>query len=675
MSGYLKLSSYIIYFVLFFIVLFFHQSVHENFVLSKRIQFKSMFRASYVNHTISKQRKIASAPEVLSSSYRRFSTGRKLRGNYFLVSTISSPRTFSSQSTYISSLFCNDRTFFPMSSSSCYPLGKSILASIPSSLHSVHNNEKRRFFRSRATASLLNNLNDFVSSRANPLQKSYHLVLVFDINKTILMDDKAGGKTSREVLNEILSDLAWGEEVLVENLQQRSNDGDTKWIPRSDLPLSPTPPKTQNKNPNLMNYADYIHKKYPDNLQMKGDKKALQTRKKLRDSLKGSFTNPGQPGDSEPYLHALEKLQNGLLLSTYIKNGYTQSLNSILSESGLLKEKIKSKNENTNNSDESLIDLSGLQVRLLPAFFCLLQQLANEKWSFSLQLRTFGTDLEDVLKEFNAFCLGRHPYYPGYSLNDETGYDYTVKIGQSPSTNKNTKVDDDKNYYGTFYRGEEGILTLTLGSLDQSQFVNNDEHQKKMLQLVRDGISTSLSRSHTLLIGDQRIHSYIKEQETSDKRTLALRDYWPFWRNNLETASCGKMVFFESSDIIKRANNKNNNLSRLKQQDGQNNENIEKNRLVLIFDDNVEYHDAHIIDAREIHSETYSEHKRGEENFKDTKGAMTVTSTPIPFKNIFDKYLFRAEPYFAITSPKSYFIDIVHRSILLHHNSRKQNDQ
>ena len=37
------------------------------------------------------------------------------------------------------------------------------------------------------------------------------LELVFDINKTILIDDPSGGKDEYKLLNEILSENAWGK--------------------------------------------------------------------------------------------------------------------------------------------------------------------------------------------------------------------------------------------------------------------------------------------------------------------------------------------------------------------------------------------------------------------------------------------------------------------------------
>lgn len=47
-----------------------------------------------------------------------------------------------------------------------------------------------------------------VSMRAEPPLP--RLDLVFDINKTIVLEDPAGGKDVRALLNEFISELAWG---------------------------------------------------------------------------------------------------------------------------------------------------------------------------------------------------------------------------------------------------------------------------------------------------------------------------------------------------------------------------------------------------------------------------------------------------------------------------------
>lgn len=50
-------------------------------------------------------------------------------------------------------------------------------------------------------------------STATMRGKAPRLDLVFDINKTILLEDPAGGKDVRALLNEICSELVWGRVV------------------------------------------------------------------------------------------------------------------------------------------------------------------------------------------------------------------------------------------------------------------------------------------------------------------------------------------------------------------------------------------------------------------------------------------------------------------------------
>ena len=60
------------------------------------------------------------------------------------------------------------------------------------------------------------------SFRADPSTLP-RLDLVFDINKTILLEDPAGGKNVRALLNEIVAELAWGHVVT-------TADGGDRWV-------------------------------------------------------------------------------------------------------------------------------------------------------------------------------------------------------------------------------------------------------------------------------------------------------------------------------------------------------------------------------------------------------------------------------------------------------------
>jgi len=108
----------------------------------------------------------------------------------------------------------------------------------------------------------------------------------------------------------------------------------------------------------------------------------------------------------------------------------------------------------------------------------------------------------------------------------------------------------------------------------------------------------------------QAIASFIRQKHFSPTRsTLALRDYWPWWRQNVEVASAGKLVPSWSSS------------------DGSSG----KPLYAVVFDDNIRHDDAHIIDIR------------------DGEGQ------PIRFDQVIGKNLVRAEPYWAIRDPSNYF--------------------
>lgn len=52
--------------------------------------------------------------------------------------------------------------------------------------------------------------------------------------------------------------------------------------------------------------------------------------------------------------------------------------------------------------------------RMIPSFFQTLVELQKRKWSYTLVLRTFGSDLEDVAHAIQDFARGKHPLFPEF---------------------------------------------------------------------------------------------------------------------------------------------------------------------------------------------------------------------------------------------------------------------
>lgn len=54
---------------------------------------------------------------------------------------------------------------------------------------------------------------------------------------------------------------------------------------------------------------------------------------------------------------------------------------------------------------------------VIPSFFHCLLTLKEAGADFGVVFRTFGSDIEGVSREYNAFCEGKHPLFPGVKMD------------------------------------------------------------------------------------------------------------------------------------------------------------------------------------------------------------------------------------------------------------------
>lgn len=102
-----------------------------------------------------------------------------------------------------------------------------------------------------------------------------HLVLNMDINKTILMRDKVSGKDVREIVNEVLSDAAWG--VVIHGI----------WVIVVSEPSVHRPAPKDDECRDIISYNEWLYMEYP------GVKN-----KHTRNQRNADFTSEGGPGAS-----------------------------------------------------------------------------------------------------------------------------------------------------------------------------------------------------------------------------------------------------------------------------------------------------------------------------------------------------------------------------------------
>ena len=109
-----------------------------------------------------------------------------------------------------------------------------------------------------------------------------HLILHFDINKTILMSDAAKGAGQDDMVNMLLTECAWG----------RMAEGPS-WIPVGRLATD----RPEN-DPQLMTYRNFLDSFLHPFLEGSGEEVLQENlrRKKRCGALQTTFTNPGEPG-------------------------------------------------------------------------------------------------------------------------------------------------------------------------------------------------------------------------------------------------------------------------------------------------------------------------------------------------------------------------------------------
>mmetsp|Transcript_42831 Transcript_42831/g.70205 ORF Transcript_42831/g.70205 Transcript_42831/m.70205 type:complete len:381 (+) Transcript_42831:144-1286(+) len=201
------------------------------------------------------------------------------------------------------------------------------------------------------------------------------LLLHFDINKTLIVSDVAGGVGTEQMINSLLSEVAWG----------KINADTQAWELLSEEPSVCAP----DESTGWMTFNEYL-----ENI--------LKPEKAQKRAVKTSFTEEGKIGES--FRPAYERILNALALPEDVRAAAAAAVPA----------------------------LAGGQCFILPCFFELLLALQARGRAFSLVFRTFGHDLPQIAEEFNAFCEGRHPCWP-HARMDGTGgtADRRLKLPQA----------------------------------------------------------------------------------------------------------------------------------------------------------------------------------------------------------------------------------------------------
>ena len=174
---------------------------------------------------------------------------------------------------------------------------------------------------------------------------------------------------------------------------------------------------------NIVAYQDFLDTRYPRQKLEDGsyDPATEETRSKLQ----AQFARPGGPGAK--FKNQLEKMLKALTLP----KGAREELG--IGEDGIMHIEDDDEEDKGGNEDEEDLDPAKVaeQARLkaerkmnatlfgegkyylIPSFYRLMMYMKKQKREFAVVFNTFGSELDNVVYEFNKFCSGEHPAFNG----------------------------------------------------------------------------------------------------------------------------------------------------------------------------------------------------------------------------------------------------------------------
>eukprot|EP00755_Sulcionema_specki_P030654 Sspe_Gene.18629::Locus_6718_Transcript_1_1_Confidence_1.000_Length_1158::g.18629::m.18629 len=271
------------------------------------------------------------------------------------------------------------------------------------------------------------------------------LVLHMDVNKTLVMADPAAGVSHDGMINSILSESCWGTVPPDVLKEAEAVPPEDRMRFASHWTYKEGPCENQ-PAPDTVTFADYVER-------------VLKLPWKEYKALKTAFTDKGAPGEQVA--------------------GFYQRLQGALEG----------------------------EMKIFPSFYNMVKILADEGRSFRIVFRTFGIDLPHIIKEWNAFCQGKHPDFPTFSSPDHM-------VREPDGT-------------ATFWRDEAGIHLAFCG--------------------WEGGVSSSLSHV-TVAHGVHKCAAAINAKiTTSPPYGLAIRDCYEWWDRSGRSCDSGKILPIDPS--------------------------------------------------------------------------------------------------------------------------------
>ncbi|KAL9650366.1 hypothetical protein ABK040_016433 [Willaertia magna] len=331
------------------------------------------------------------------------------------------------------------------------------------------------------------------------------LLLHFDVNKTLIINDSAAGKSMDDLISQIIMSSIWG--YLINNtfqLLSSSFNNNTLSSTKPQMIINPITTTTDtttttttidninNNTLHLINYYEYIEQylypypNYSDDISLEVRK---ETNKKIKEKRTESVKNFLQTNFGKQFIKHAEELKFNL----------------------------KCKFQNKENQENEI-----QYVNIVPAFFELLLELYKRKRDFEILLRTFGTleDISSVVNEINLFCEGKHLDFP---LNDEKQIEFFKQ--------KKILINSKNGMNGCMYRNSNDSCNLILNSLE---FRKEMKDFKSISEMTFDN-------NEIILEGFDKVYKNI----INTNQSRVLRDFYEWWHVTNESCIGGKVFLVD----------------------------------------------------------------------------------------------------------------------------------
>lgn len=236
-----------------------------------------------------------------------------------------------------------------------------------------------------------------------------------------MRDGAQGRKSVTHYVARIIAKSAWGRVVAA---PESDAAGVPHWILAYDQ-LAWSKPQLQDGGAlpeDLVSYHAYLEEQYPTEGPNAEQNKAL-----FEDRI-SSFAVQG--GAGAKFKHTREKMLKCLSLPKGAKEelNYPQEVvEKILNGQPLWEDAPKNLEDGDEDAEASpkakkeltqdqkyLLEMFGEgKYHIIPSFFRTLIYLKKQKREFAVAFRTYGSELDKVVWEFNQFCAGQHPCFSG----------------------------------------------------------------------------------------------------------------------------------------------------------------------------------------------------------------------------------------------------------------------